>query len=216
MTLMPASTAAVYYDALTVGRRFRTLTFLLLALILLAQIALFLTVRFVPEVRSAVLGQKDSTWPWDQIGYMATYASAWLGLAVSILFSLSLVYIVLVMISGRTVGAASAARAFVWSLVLVVLMVPWQAALSHPLSSGEPWRIPGVLYQWPELVANADGFAGRADWLGWIRFVGWPGFSLLLLVACWLTSGRGVRRALGANFDAEYEDEDERPTYEPV
>lgn len=276
MTLMPSTAAAVYHDALSAGRRFRTLTFLVLLLILILQLSLFFASRFSPEVQEIVTGETaavaidDSSDPadlegdvdpteanndgnlfdeaeenleeaadetaeaideagddieasaqrdpglWQGAGYMTVYASVWLGLVVSVLYSLALLFLVIVMLNGRTVGVASAAKAFTRSLILILLFVPWQAVLNHPLTVAQPYHIPGVLYLWTELQANAASFEGRAEWLGWVRFVAWPVLALLLLLITYFGSGRGVKEAFGENLAREEESDDIDTTYEPV
>lgn len=248
MTLVPSTAAsAVYHDALTTARKFRTLCFLVLFLVLVAQIALFFGARYSPEVRDAIEGRgevslttptgvdsemsreveadgdigrdldidvettqtKVSSDKLQGAGYMAVYATLWLGLVFSLLMSLTLAFITLVMLNGRTVGVTNVAKAFLYSLLLLLLMIPWQAILTHPTLKGGPWRVPGALYTWPELLLNVPEFqGGAADWLGWVRFVVWPAVALLLLLIVTFGSGRGIKSALGEDLP---DLDDERP-----
>lgn len=126
---LPASTAAsaVYADALVTARRFRLLCVLAVLFCLVGQIALFFLLKF--DVIDPQLAADGEFRGWI---YFATYASQFLGLVFSILTTLSLLFIVLVMLSGRTVGVVLETKAVLWSLLVVLLMVPWQSVLVNP------------------------------------------------------------------------------------
>ena len=221
MTLVPTTAAAaVYHDALSTARGFRTLCFLVLLLCLLGQIGTFFAAKYWPDFpgREAgdapVVAQVESTEDLadddilPQALHMLAYATLWFGLVFSILLSLTLAFTTLVMLCGRTVGVDRVAKAFLWSLVLLLLLIPWQAVLSHPTIRGGPFHIPGVLWIWPELMENVPDFAGQ-EWLGWVRFVGWPVVALILLVVVYAASGGGIKRALGEDLAGD--DLDDRP-----
>lgn len=246
MTLVPSTAAsAVYHDALSTARSFRSLCVVILVLTLLGQMALFFTARYGGDVipvqpretaasvdRGLVETEADAEAParageaenltegvdfsadedevrvdvekstLQSILYMLLYASLWVGLVFSILLSLSLVFTTLVMLNGRTVGVERVAKAFLYSLLLLMLIMPWQSILNHPTFAGGLFHLPGVLYTWPEL--NTRAMFPDNDWLGWARFVGWPLVALLLTLIVFAMSGRGVRQALGedlANVD---------------
>lgn len=242
MTLVPSTAAsAVYHDALSTARSFRSLCVLILVLTLVAQIALFFTARYggdlIPVRQTAVdadarmaegaaadeaaeepaaqdleeAGEAvDVTATEDEVDvdvdqslvrsllYMVLYASLWVGLIFSILLSLTLVFTTLVMLNGRTVGVERVAKAFLYSLLLLMLIMPWQAILNHPTFAGGMFHLPGVLYTWPELNMRAN--FDDSDWLGWARFVAWPIVALLLTFMVFGKSGRGIRQALGEDM----------------
>lgn len=154
--------------------------------------------------RSRVEAQDVADWL-----YMILYASLWAGLVFSILLSLTLVFTTLVMLNGRTVGVSRVASAFFWSLILLLLLIPWQAILNHPTLAGGPFHLPGVLYTWPELNANAKAFQDAA-WLGWLRFVLWPVVALLVLLIVQSKGRRGVKEALGEDLP-DVESQADRP-----
>jgi hypothetical protein len=253
MTLIPSTAAsAVYHDALTTARGWRNLCFLLLLLILLAQLGLFLAARFTDGVipvegDSAKSGQTeipsidinateqteleadgdvdtdtdidvnqstatvDSDFMQDLL-YMVLYFTLWGGLVFCILMSLTLVFTTLVMLNGRTVGVSREVSAFFWSLILLLLLIPWQAILNHPTFAGGPFHVPGVLYTWAELEANGEQFQeGRADWLGWVRFVVWPVAALFVLFVVQAKARRGVKEALGEDLAVMDEPLRDRP-----
>lgn len=243
MTLVPSTAAsAVYHDALSTARGFRSLCVLVLVLTLIAQIALFFTARYggdiIPVQPRQVAANTDAglvgadtdrsidepvvenirqadeavdiSATEDEVDvdvdqslvrtllFMLLYASLWLGLIFSILLSLSLAFTTLVMLNGRTVGVERVAKAFLYSLLLLMLIMPWQCILNHPTFKGGLFHLPGVLYIWPELNMRAN--FPDSDWLGWARFVAWPIVALLLTFLVFGKSGRGIRQALGEDM----------------
>lgn len=225
MTLIPSTAAsAVYHDALTTARSWRNLCFLILLLVLLGQLGLFFTARlteYLPvqgagpdagQVQVTADVGEPTTQPSDDDDrllnisaeieddwvYMALYVTLWAGLVFAILMSLTLAFTTLVMLNGRTVGVASEVGAFFWSLVLLLLLIPWQSILNHPTLAGGPFHLPGVLYTWEELYANARFENG--DWVQWLRFVVWPVVALLVLLSVQGKARRGVKEALGEDL----------------
>ncbi len=142
--------------------------------------------------------------------YMTLYFTLWAGLIFSLLMSLTLAFTTLVMLNGRTVGVSREVGAFFWSLVLLLLLIPWQAILNHPTLAGGMFHLPGVLYTWPELEANAKDFQ-QPDWLGWVRFVFWPVVALLILLVVHSKARRGVKEALGEDLGMTDEPLRDRP-----
>ena len=235
MTLVPSTAAgAVYHDALSTARGVRTLCFLVLLLCLVGQIALFLTAKFsdaipvqgaqaqvtAPTGVDATTGSPDvegdadvnvtsssvdthAAEPWL---YAILYLTLFAGMIFSLLLSLTLLFTTLVMLNGRTVGVARAAKAFLLSLLLLLLLMPWQSILNHPTLAGGPFRIPGLLYTWSELDRNAKDFT-VADWLGWARFLVWPLIGLILLIVVFAKSGRGIKEALGEDLPDATDDD---------
>lgn len=253
MTLIPSTAAsAVYHDALTTARGWRNLCFLILLLILLAQLALFFTARFTDNVipvrgaeaengRSEIVSGVDVTQTTrpvveedgeietdrdtdvdlttssidsEVVGdwlYMLLYACLWGGLVFSILLSLTLLFTTLVMLNGRTVGVSRQMGAFFWSLVLLLLLIPWQTILNHPALEGGLFHLPGVLYTWDELYENGKEFYNRPDWLGWVRFAVWPAVALFVLFVVQSKARRGVKEALGEDMTVMDEPLRDRP-----
>lgn len=234
MTLIPSTAAsAVYHDALTTARGWRNLCFLILLLVLLAQLALFFTARFEyislggagtdaagiqvaadvddPTTQSTAgdAGVRLSADIDDDWLYMLLYFTLWAGLVFSILLSLTLIFTTLVMLNGRTVGVSREVSAFFWSLVLLLLLIPWQCILNHPTLAGGPFHLPGVLYTWAELSERARFDNG--DWLGWMRFAVWPIVALLVLLAVQAKARRGVKEALGEDLGLGDEPLRDRP-----
>ena len=251
MTLVPSTAAsAVYHDALSTARGFRTLCFLVLLLCLVGQIALFFTARYgnglipvqgtdaavtaptgasvsatsatsaadAPDANNGQFGGEagagvsgnvstetvdtGAVAPWL---YAILYVTLWAGLVFSILLCLDLLFTTLVMLNGRTVGVGKVAKAFLWSLLLLMLVMPWQSILNHPTLRGGIFHLPGVLYTWPELNGTArpdspGALFPNSSIIGWLRFVVWPVVALVLLLVVFGRSGTGIKEALGEDL----------------
>lgn len=212
------ATAADYADAMLVARRAKSVLVLILLLALLLQIGLFFAARysdvifkpadlvatsqpiepvaFTPAVASTPL-KASSKW-LDMVHYLVGL-SGFLGVALSIVLSLVLFLLVKIMLVGRLIGVARVTSAYVWSLVLIVLLFPWQAFLSsHDFTSRE-FMLPGVLYTWDELLRFARFSTDDlpASVLKWAKFVGFPVLAVLMLMVIQIKSNRGLRQALG-------------------
>ena len=94
---------------------------------------------------------------------------------------------------------ARVTSAFVWCLVFIVLIFPWQAFLRDETLTSREFIIPGVLYTWDELLLFArfeNGFTANSI-LKWARFAGFPILAVLILMSIQIKSNRGMRQALG-------------------
>lgn len=237
--------AAECADALMTARRSKNLLFTLLLLFLLAQLTLFLLVRFdVLKLsdRLSVTAATPATLPADASAPDApvpvvstpertatTKATAgeilryvipvinFLGIVLSVVLSVVLLLLVSVMLVGRVMGVSQVTSAFIWSVLLAVLLFPWQTFLiardvpaASPSASAwdaapaeQPaFKVPGVLYTYAEL--RADYKFGRNGAiplteliLKWGRYVGMPVLAMLILLMVQSKSGRGLRFALG-------------------
>ncbi len=221
------ATAADYADAMLIARSAKRWLFLLLLLILLAQLTVFFLYKYeVVQITAepGTGGQRTSirialpaTSPTTlsvpaalpttaatvnhaepgvgvQVLRYLTGLTDFLGVALTIVLSMVLLLIVTIMLVGRLIGVAKVTSAYIWALVLAVLLFPWQAFL-------DPYwfKIPGVLYTWDELTHRgrwAD--VGAADEIQrWARFVGFPVVAIAILLAVHAKSNRGIREALG-------------------
>jgi hypothetical protein len=203
MSQSPLVTAADYADALLTSRRARTCIFWLILIMLLGQLALFFAARY-----TAVLSRLEATTQpaiasrisAEMLHYFVGL-STFLGVILAILMSVVLLLIINIMLVGRLVGLAHITGAFIWSLLLILLLFPWQGFLASGNITVD-FRIPGVLYTWTELLRDARfGIGETRDmpylFLKWARFVGFPVVAILLLVYVQLRSRTGLRRALG-------------------
>ena len=213
MTQTSIATSADYADALLVARRGKHLLFLLLLLMLLGQIAVFFVARYTTVIISGDVGSSATaaataatttmpivTAPTRSAVALNYFSSAmtFFGMILPILYALDLLLILNIMLVGRLLGLARTTSAFLWCLLLILLLFPFQMFFG---GSTEPtdFRLPGVLYTWNELSAYAK--FSTADpayaFLKWTRFLGAPLLALLLLAAVQIKSNRGLRQALG-------------------
>jgi hypothetical protein len=207
MTPDPAiATAADYADALMTARRTKNLLLLLVLLFLLVELAVFFVARYTnviisdsPAVTVPVSSTQEARVSMADVAQYATGLAIFLGLAFSIMLSMVVYLIVNIMLVGRLIGVARVTSAFVWSLLLLVLLFPWQAFLSDASFSNPSFKIPGVLYTWSELLANArfKGEVSAEAVLKWFRFVVFPVAAIVILLMIQVKSNRGLKQALG-------------------
>ena len=145
-----------------------------------------------------------------------------LGIALVAILGIVLLLIVTIMLVGRLIGVSHVTSAFIWCVVLAVLLFPWQSFLigersisraaaaagygtsAHAIDTGfqpQPtFKIPGVLYTWEELRYDLRHFpeaVGAQAFLKWARYAGFPVVAVLLLLMVQAKSSRGLKFALG-------------------
>jgi hypothetical protein len=222
MTTSALAVSADYADALLTARRARSWAFLLLMLFLILQIAIFFLVRYDvikvggadagPAVRASVdvpttnesgdthitpVTTATTKIRMDRVAAYATGIIVFIGMALSIVLAIILLMIVQTMLQGRLLGVAHVTSGFVWAVVLIALLMPWQRFYSE--TTGDDFRLPGVLYTWPELSRDAHFSHDNmgAAILKYVRFVGAPLAALIVLFMVQAKSGRGLKYALG-------------------
>lgn len=224
MSQNPIATAADYADAMLVARRAKNWLVSLLLAMLLIQLALFILVR--SEQIRLPAAQPPPPAALEPATQPATPAEApaeaapqvinprlamflqyliglidFLGVALAIVLVFALLLLLVIMLVGRLIGVAPLTKSLLGSLLLTVLLFPWQAFLNNVglTSAQADFKIPGVLYTWAELSQRAlfatDDF--RIAILEWARFVGFPVFAIALLLWLHLKSRYGLRLALG-------------------
>jgi len=202
------ATAADYADAMLAARRAKNWLFLILLVLLLLQLSVFFMYRFGvidisgpttfkgPMVTTAAT-TRALTVQGSRIELLLTYLIGlcdFLGIVLVIVLALVLLLVVNIMLVGRLIGVGRLTSACISTLLLMVLLFPWQAFLGN-----YAFKIPGVLYTWDELLASARW--GDVIWqegmLHWTRFVVMPLIALILLMRVQILSTRGIRQALG-------------------
>jgi len=211
--------AADYSDALITARRAKNLLVLLILIMLLGQLALFFTAKYTnyipvenpPEtmggatsmpVDPALLTTSQLPSKTTDLLQYCVGLTGFLGITLSIVLALVVLLLTMIMLVGRLVGVSRVTSAFIWCIVLIVLLFPWQAFLSdaHFVSD---FKIPGVLYTWNELVKFAKiDVAGNnpsleVRILHWGRFVAFPFLTIIITLMIQVKSNRGLREALG-------------------
>jgi len=200
------ATAADYADAMLTARRAKNWLFLILFVLLLAQLAVFFlyrtdVIKLGPPSTGAAraIATAPTTIPASQntIELLLIYLiglSDFLGVILVIVLALVLLLVTNIMLVGRLIGVSRITSAYIWTLLLIVLLFPWQAFL-RPLD----FKIPGVLYTWDELITTGHWTATRwtEDMVKWTRFVAFPVVAIILLCIIQIKSSRGIRQALG-------------------
>ena len=140
-----------------------------------------------------------------------------LGVTLLVVLAVVLLLIVTIMLVGRLIGVSHVTSAFVWCVLLAVMVFPWQAFLLgtyRPAQSGRDaspgladarghsdptFKIPGALYTWEELRRDYsfENLSTSQSILKWARFAGFPILALLLLLMVQAKSSRGLKYALG-------------------
>jgi hypothetical protein len=225
MATSPIATAADYADAMLSARRAKNALFLLLLAVIVGQVAIFLVVRHRPSLietpsLAETGGATPTTSPASSLNVTGLLQwlvaiTDFLGIALSIVLAAVLLLLLTIMLVGRLIGVSRVTSAFIWCLVLIVLMFPWQAVLTSPLTIGPAegppvpdFKLPGVLYTWAELTHHTHGAAFDATkpatfvTLKWARYAAMPGVALVLLLMVQSKSSRGLKMALGeVEFD---------------
>lgn len=208
------ATAADYSEALLTARRAKSTISLLLALMLVGQLAIFLLIRYdivkLPASENPLAHVVDhalTTQPAvtsQRMIDLLHYASGVFvlaGLALTIILAATLCLIGHVMLVGRLIGVGKVTSALIWTIVLLVFLFPWQFFMSDLTVTD--FRIPGALWTWGEMAARVHFDSNMADghWadvvLSWFRFVGAPVIALILVLLIQMRSTRGLRMALG-------------------
>jgi hypothetical protein len=203
---------ADYADAILVARRAKNWLFLILLVVLVGEIALFIVARTTSALGNMTAATLATTQPassrlGDVLQYLVALAG-FAGIAASLVLSGVLVLLVKIMLTGRTLGVAKVTSAFIWSLVLIVLLFPWQAILNGPTISAAPnpqaldFKLPGVIYTWTELThptlgAKFDSSRMEITVLRWARFIGFPAVAAIMLMSIQIKSSMGIKAALG-------------------
>jgi hypothetical protein len=222
MATSPVATAADYADAMMSARRAKNVLFLLLLLIIVVQVAIFAILRRNPALFDLTNVSASTTPTSNQIISLRVMQAitSWAdfcGIALVIVLSFVLLLLVKIMLVGRLIGVSKVTSAYLWCLLLMVLVFPWQSVLLSPInappsqvdSADTKFRVTGILYTWGEITHPVQGArfenpSGKwtASVLHWARYVGFPVLGLILLLVIQTKSSRGMRLALG---EVEYE-----------
>lgn len=141
-------------------------------------------------------GQSSALADW--LHYFAN-GTALVGILSVAILAIVLLLIIQIMLIGRLIGVSQVTSAFIWTIVLGVLLFPWQAYLNFPGLGDTSFRLPGVLFTWSEVISQARFSADQLDVavLKWARFVGFPVVALIILIIVQVKSRRGLKLALG-------------------
>lgn len=210
MTRATLAASADYADALLTARRAKAILIVGLLLVLVAELSLFFGLRYYGPLASA--GRRERAVVQYVVGLLD-----FAGLILPALLSVVIWLILQIQLVGRLLGTARMVSAFLLSVLLVLLLFPWQAVLNNPAISSDPlgnqlgMKIPGVIYTWAEVsnpsvgasfglhepVANATARDIPGLVLHWARYVGFPVLSILILTNIHFKTRRSLRQSLG-------------------
>jgi len=117
------ATAADYADAMITARRAKNILLLVLLLMLLGQIALFFTLHFSDLLNAVTTPSttQPATGRIDLFNFL-TNGFMFIALAGSVVLGFVLLLIVNIMLVGRLIGVARVTSAYIWSVILLVLL----------------------------------------------------------------------------------------------
>jgi hypothetical protein len=209
MTQTQLATSADYADALLTARKAKSLFSLLILFVLVAELSLFFALRYYRPLKPPVTALEQHS--RDVIQY-AVGLLDFGGLILPALLTVVIYLILKVQLVGRLLGTARMTSAFLWSVLLALLLFPWQAVLNNPAINSDPvasslgMKIPGVVYTWAEISNQTVGASfGVNDIkpdvlafsLHWARYAGFPILSILILTIIHAKTRRGLRQSLG-------------------
>src|SRR3954447_10483378 len=136
------ATAADYADAMLTARSAKNALFLLLLVVLLLQISIFFlyryeVVQFTPNIvrhaaSATTTATTSPTTSKPTVELLLTYfvgTTEFLGVVFTIILSIVLLLLINIMLVGRLIGVSRVTSAYIWTLVFLVLIFPWQAFL---------------------------------------------------------------------------------------
>jgi len=192
------ATAADYADALLVARRAKRILTLILFVLLILQLGVFGVAHWTDVLQTTSQPSTTPVATADMLAY-ASAVSLYLGMGCAVMLPLVLWITSHIMLVGRLIGVGAVVSALAWSLLLAVVLFPWQSILITAELSKTDFVIPGVLYTWREVAERVPLTSSDllATILYWGRFVGAPVIALIILLMVHVRSGRGLRVSLG-------------------
>jgi hypothetical protein len=146
-----------------------------------------------PAVEIAPGAEEASDW-WYLVLLWALPGTRFLAMAMAILLTLTLLMATDVALVGRYGGVAGFVGAFFWSLLLLVVLIPWQLILTgSEYVCGACSGLSGLILHTDALPDDPSG-----NWFEvvyyYARFNGLPVLALALLLIVQLKFGRGLER----------------------
>jgi hypothetical protein len=187
-----------YAEAFDSVRLAKNIFWLLIAAAIVVQLASFVLVQFAGVLDEAnqlpTTTQPQATATgWYAVLHWILPAVKFIALASGLLLMLTLMFAVKLSLLERMGGVAGLMSAFFWSLVLFVLVVPWQDVLVDSFASG-------ALYSLGDLVAGREQMDGEwgASILYYARFVAYPVVTVLVWLVVQLKFARGYRQIVSS------------------
>jgi hypothetical protein len=212
MTQSHLAVSADYADALLAARKAKALLTLLVLFVLVAELSLFFILRYYKPLKPPTTPAEQHA--RDVLQYFIGLLD-FAGLILPALLSVVIYLLLKVQLVGRLFGTGRMTSAFLWSVLLFLLLFPWQAVLNNPAINSDPvadaigMKIPGVVYTWAE-ISNSDIGArfcmndSKPDMLvmvlHWARYVGFPVLSILILTIIHFKTRRSLQQSLGEDI----------------
>ena len=138
---------------------------------------------------------------WEKVLRWGTTASQFLAFVSAILAVLGFMFAVKLAIVGRLGGIAGFMSAFLWSLVLLVIVTPWQHILTAMYVSGGEYNIFGATYSLQDIIRakttrvlwDASGVPLSDLIVYYARFLAYPGVALLVWLVVMVKFARGYK-----------------------
>jgi hypothetical protein len=216
MTQTHLAVSADYADALLTARKAKALLTLLVLFVLVVELALFFVLRDYKPLKPPTNATEQHA--RDVLQYFVGLLDFG-GLILPALLSVVIYLLLKVQLVGRLLGTGRMTSAFLWSVLLFLLLFPWQAVLNNPAINSDPvanaigMKIPGVVYTWAEIsdpVIGANFCKADAKptdvpvlVLHWARYVGFPVLSILILTIIHFKSRRSLKQSLGEDQIAD-------------
>ncbi len=190
-----------FHDALKSIRAAKCWLMVIIFLSLGAQLAGFVLVDMFPIVdQRALTGEaggaeiEDDKVVADVINW-ALAASKFAALAAAGMLSLVVMFAVKLSLLGRIGGPAGFLGAFFWSLILLVVVFPWQGALDSAVACGATFNL-GQLTAMAQDARESWGAENPAlvkQTFYYARFLGYPVLAVLITLVVMVRFGRGYR-----------------------
>ncbi len=194
-------------QALATIRCAKNLFWWLIVLAILVQLTAFVMVHFVGFLDAPAAASQPTSQPvanqtaktFEIVLGWALPAGRFIALVLCLLLVLTLLLAVKLALHGQTGGVAGFLSAFFWSLVLLMVLIPWQQVL--PGST----FVSGATHNLGELLgARAEAAAADASLatvvLYYAKFLAFPALALALLVIVCRKFSRGYRAACGVEI----------------
>ena len=115
-----------------------------------------------------------------------------LALACGVLVVISLMFLAALSLLGQGQGSRRLLSAFCWSLILLVMVIPWQRVFQSSLACGALYNL-GELTKWYDSIHTGQGDLMKKIFY-FARFLGYPGLTLLVWIVVLVKSGGGYSR----------------------
>ncbi len=161
-----------------------------------------------PTTAEAAGKTESITW-WNHTLKWVLPATKFVALVAAVLLSLMLLLAVKLSLVGKLSGIDGYMSSFLWSLVLGVMLIPWQQLLNFELASGALFN----LGQLKAALAQVKPAFGAQDpsriarLLFYLRFAIYPIAALFVMLAVQVKFARGLRATLELFAPTDQEDE---------